>query len=239
MQELPKYECVWIDGALKIDGALTEAAWALADTVELRTTDTGGKPKQPTEAKLLWNDQFLYVGFVCHDWDIWGTLRERDSALYNEEVVEVFIDADSDQRTYIELEVNPLNALFDAFVINGKDRGQGIRVLRDWNSKDLTHAVFVDGSVKAVPLAERSGEISHPDRYWSCEIAIPFADILTAPNIPPHVGDVWRINLYRIERGRTKAEDEYSAWSPTWKVDYHRPEHFGFLEFVSHTDMRR
>ncbi len=236
MRELPQYNCVRIDGEIIIDGALTDAAWATAPVVELLRTDTGEKPKQPTAVRLLWNEQYLYVGFLCHDRDIWGTIREHDGPLYNEEVVEVFIDADADLRTYVELEVNPLNALFDAFVLNGKDRGQGIHVLRDWDSSEMQHAVSIDGKVKLDPPSTRDEAANVPDRSWSCEIAIPFKDLLTAPNIPPKVGDVWRINLYRIDRGKTKEADEYSAWSPTWKIDYHRPQYFGFLRFAEHTN---
>ena len=234
MPELPQYNCVRIDDEITIDGTLTDAAWATADVVELLTTDTGEIPKQPTEVRLLWNDHYLYVGFLCQDRDIWGTIREHDGPIYNEEVVEVFIDPDSDLRTYIELEVSPLNTLFDAFIVNGKAHGQGIYVLRDWDSEALQHAVSVDGTVKMSPPADRDTPISPPDISWSCEIAVPFKDLLTSPNIPPKVGDVWRLNLYRIDRGKTEAGDEYTAWSPTQKIDYHRPQFFGFLRFVEH-----
>ena len=169
---------------------------------------------------------------LCYDQDIWGTIRERDGNIYNEEVVEVFLDPDCDLRTYIELEVSPLNTLFDAFVVNGKSHGQGMHVLRDWDSETLQHAVSVDGAAKMTAPADRGASTSTPDTSWSCEIAIPFKDLLTAPNIPPKVGDVWRMNLYRIDRGKTEAEDEYTAWSPTQKIDYHRPQHFGSLRFV-------
>ena len=40
------------------------------------------------------------------------------------------------------------------------------------------------------------------------------------------------MSLYRINLGKTEAEDEYTAWSPTRKVDYHRPQYFGSLQFV-------
>ncbi|MCZ6678420.1 MAG: carbohydrate-binding family 9-like protein [Candidatus Poribacteria bacterium] len=236
MPDLPQYDCIRIDGEIAIDGTLADAAWAVAHVVELAKTDTGTKPEQPTQVRLLWSNQYLYIGFLCHDRDVWGTVREHDGPLYNEEVVEVFLDPDGDLRTYIEIEVNPLNALFDAFVINGKDRGQGIHILRDWDSHDLQHAVSIDGVVKTSPPKERDPPVNPPDRSWSCEIAIPFKDLLTAPNIPPKAGDVWRLNLYRIDRGKTEDADEYSAWSPTWKIDYHRPQYFGCLRFVEHTE---
>ena len=231
MIELPQYDCIRIDGEIMIDGTLTDTAWKSADVIELLTTDTGEKPCQPTEVRLLWNGEYLYVGFLCYDQDIWGTIRERDGNIYDEEVVEVFLDPDCDLRTYIELEVSPLNILFDAFVVNGKSHGQEMYVLRDWDSETLQHAVSVDGTAKTNSPADR-GAVSPPDTSWSCEIAVPFKDLLTAPNIPPKAGDIWRMNLYRIDRGKTEAEDEYTAWSPTRKIDYHRPQHFGSLRFV-------
>ena len=232
MAELPQYDCVRIDGEIKIDGKLTDAAWESAAVIELLTTDTGEKPRQPTEVRLLWNTEYLYVGFLCYDRDIWGTIYERDGDIYNEEVVEAFLDPDCDLRTYIELEVSPLNTLFDAFVVNGKSLGQEMHVLRDWDSETLQHAVSVDGTAKTSSSTDRAASANPPDTSWSCEIAVPFKDLLTAPNIPPKTGDVWRMNLYRIDRGKTEAEDEYTAWSPTQKIDYHRPQHFGSLRFV-------
>ena len=57
MIEVPQYDCVRIDGEIKIDGTLTDAAWKSADVIELLTTDTGEKPRQPTEVRLLWNSE--------------------------------------------------------------------------------------------------------------------------------------------------------------------------------------
>ena len=70
---------------------------------------------------------------------------------------------------------------------------------------------------------------SHPPDGVSVEMAIPFADMLTAPHIPPRAGDVWRANFYRIDRAEDG--DEYSAWSPTLRRNYHTPERFGALVF--------
>ena len=240
MKELPKYDCVWISEQLKIDAILSESAWDKAQEVELLITDTEEKPKNPTRVKLLWNDNYLYIGYFCVDPEVWATIDKRDGDLYKEEVVEAFIDADSDLRTYLELEVNPLNALFDAFVLNAKDRNQGICVMRDWNSKGIKHAVKIDGE----PNSRKSTDKSLPSnevKGWTCEIAIPLKDFYTAPNCPPKPGDVWRVNLYRIDHRKDKNEhslvkrrhkSEYSAWSTTGKIDFHIPPRFGYLQFV-------
>jgi len=224
MRELPEYDCVWIAEALKVDGLLSEPAWNKAQEVELLLTDTEEKPDNPTKVKLLWNNNYLYIGFFCIDEDIWATIDKHDGDLYTEEVVEVFISADSNLNTYLELEVNPLNALFDASIINAKDKNQGISVMRDWDSKDIKHAVKIDGE-----LNSRQGT----DTSWTCEIAVPLVDFSTAPNCPPKPGDVWRCNLYRIDHRTDKSE--YSAWSTTGKIDFHIPQRFGYLKFVKET----
>lgn len=223
-KELPQYDCVWIANELKVDGLLDEPTWNMAQEVELLLTDTEEKPDNPTKVKLLWDNDYLYIGFFCFDPEVWATIDKRDGDLYTEEVVEVFISADSDLRTYLELEVNPLNALFDASVINKKDQNQGISVNRAWNSADIKHEVKIDGE-----LNSRKGT----DKSWICEMAVPLEDFSTAPNRPPKPGDVWRINLYRIDH-RT-AKSEYSAWSTTGKIDFHIPQRFGYLEFVEET----
>lgn len=50
-------------GAVRVDGALDEAAWSLApwgsDFVEI--AGRGPAPRLRTRAKLLWDEQFLYV----------------------------------------------------------------------------------------------------------------------------------------------------------------------------------
>jgi hypothetical protein len=81
--------------------------------VALRETVGGGVPKQPTELRIAWNSLDLSVFFRCVDVHPWATLQRRDDALYNEEVVEVFLDPVGDLESYFEIEVNPLNAVLD------------------------------------------------------------------------------------------------------------------------------
>ena len=71
MIELPQYDCIRIDSEITVDGTLTDDAWESADVIQLLTTDTGEKPRHPTEVRLVWNSEYLYVGFLCYDQDIW------------------------------------------------------------------------------------------------------------------------------------------------------------------------
>lgn len=217
MALLPTYICHRTLGTITIDGKLDEPAWQAAEPVSLVLTDTGMPPRFSTTAKMLWDDGYFYVGFHCIDPDIWGTIAAHNGPMYNEEVVEVFIDADGDEIGYVEFEVNPLNADLTVYLLN---QGSVRKSLWDWQSQGWQHAVTVDGK-----LNQRNGQ----DRAWAVEIAIPFADILTAPHVLPQKGDIWRVNLYRIDRH--SEGDEFSAWSPTGAIDYHRPARFGQVVF--------
>lgn len=218
MSELPVYICRRATGPIVIDGCLDEPAWASAAPVSLVLADTGAAPRQPTQARLLWDDDYLYVAFSCKDNDIWGTTTERDQDIHNQEVVEVFIDAACCGSAYVEIEVSPLNAVLDLFMLWRDDRQRG---LWDWDSAGLQTAVVVDGD----PWHRGTC-----DRDWTVEMAIPMSDFEMAPNLPPRPGDTWRVNLYRIDRGVDG--DEYTAWSPPRRINYHTPSRFGVLQFV-------
>jgi hypothetical protein len=68
------------------------------------------------------------------------------------------------------------------------------------------------------------------DREWSCEIALPMEDIVTAPHLPPQPGDRWRLNLYRVDQRPAISE---LAWSPTLQNDFNVPKRFGEIVFTA------
>jgi hypothetical protein len=195
---------------IEIDGDLTDAGWALAVTTDLTDAATGDAPERPTRLSLAWTPEYLFVAFACRDEGPTNAqLTVRDANLWEEEVVEVFIDADDDQRTYYELEWNPLNTLFDAFVINHDKHW----LLRDWTMAGIQHAV-------------QRGEDG-----WAVEIALPMAEFGEAAQLPPQIGDVWRANFYRIDRPPHAERAEMTAWSTIGRRNFHASEAFGYIEF--------
>ena len=73
------------------------------------------------------------------------------------------------------------------------------------------------------------------DKSWSVEMAIPFSDFLGAAHIPPHIGDTWGINFYRYNKVSSyprKDHIEYSAWSPTFILNFDLLNRFGRIRFV-------
>lgn len=222
MASHPTYHVHRATEPIVIDGVLDERDWRAAEVVQLRETVTGTEPKQVTSLRLLWDASYLYVGFECSDTDIYSPYTERDDPLWESEVVEVFIDDNCNGITYLEFEINPRNALVDLYVVNRNLERDDIRFMIDWNSRGIRHATTVDGD------ATRRGT---KDRSWTVEWAIPWEDCATAPHLPPQNGDAFRANFYRIDRGPTTDEDEYSAWSPTGAINFHRPDRFGTIVF--------
>ncbi len=223
MPRTRKYTVKRATRPIVIDGTLSEPDWKAAKAIKLVETVTGDAPNLATEARALWDDDYLYVAFHCVDTHIYSQYTQRDDPLWEQEVVEVFIDDNLNRITYLEYEFNPRNALVDLYVVNRNlDRDQ-IQFMAEWNSRSIRHAVTVDGD----PASRES-----TDRSWTAEIAFPWDDFATAPHFPPHGGDKFRVNLYRIDRDRDG--DEYSAWSPTGEINFHRPDKFG--EFVFSSD---
>jgi len=208
-----------------IDGHLDEPEWKAGEPIKLAAYNEGLSLKQETTAKLLWDDDYLYISFLCEDSNIWYSLVHRDEFLWVEEVVEVYLNPDGDRETYLELQVNPVGTLFDGYILKRDGRRD---LLLAWNSQDLRRAVVVQGTLN---------DSSDTDRGWSVEMAVPLKDLPTGPNNPPKPGDKWRINLYRIDRPQQGKFDpfEYSAWSPVSGDSFHDPDRFAEIEFSAST----
>jgi Carbohydrate family 9 binding domain-like len=101
---LPVYGVRHTLDAVRVDGKLDEATWAMSPRVgEIRLIhDPTHRPAFPTEATMAWDDTNLYVAFASNDPVPWGRLKDRDARLWEEEVVEVFLDPDGDGRNYAE-----------------------------------------------------------------------------------------------------------------------------------------
>ncbi len=232
-QDLPSFDCVRTATPPVIDGDPGDSAWRRA--VELALIDVADLSGQrqhsrPTMARMLWDEDHLYFLFTMVDADVWSTFTNRDDQIWQEEVVEIFIDPDGDGLDYAEIEINPLNTIFDLLLSKPwADSGRGFA---EWNPV-FSSAVSVQGTVD---------DAGDTDTAWTVELALPWEalatdirDVMNEMSLPPQVGDRWRINLYRFERIRTDGSItavEASSWSPVGEQDFHRPDRFGWMTFV-------
>lgn len=207
-----------------IDGRLDDAVWRSAVVQHMVEHDKGGPAPLETTVRLLWDDDYLYIGFYGADKDVWTTFTEDDTNLWEQEVFESFIAPQSVGWTYYEINISPRNNLVDLFVTHaGPMRQRTIVSMREWDCEGIRHAVFVDGD-------PAPGTV---DKSWSAELAIPFARLWTAPMLHPEPGDEWRVNFFRIERNPDKPTELWEAcMNFTGGLGFHVPERFGILVFM-------
>jgi thiamine biosynthesis lipoprotein len=165
----------------------------------------------------------LFVRYDVADRRPWHTLTQRDERLWNEEVVELFLDVGATGRSYAEVEWNPVNAVVDLWV----DRAEN-RFDKDWNVKGLESHVVPRRDTASRPFG------------WTVVAFLPWSALAgKAPAgtaLPPRAGDRWRFNVFRIERPGGPSEPEkdaqYLAWSPTGQHSFHVPQAFRDLVFA-------
>ncbi|MGQ9550391.1 MAG: carbohydrate-binding family 9-like protein [Roseiflexus sp.] len=171
--------------------------------------DGSGPAIQQTVARLGYDPDALYVRFDCEDSDIWGTYRERDDPIYDEEAVELFISPGRETPVdYFEFEISPDGVFFDARIGNPREQRATLRVDAAWNADARWWSRREDDAGR-----------------WTAILALPWR-CLTCDPLPL----LWRANLFRIERPRSGIP-EFSCWSPTFTspADFHKPSCFGYL----------
>ncbi len=222
---LPEYRCLFTEIApekLTIDPAA--APWRDSTPIHpfLRAED-GLPPRQSTTARAVWSRDALHVLFDCEDDHIWGNFQRHNDPIFDEEVVEVFLDPEGRRSRYWEFEISPRSVLFAAEIANDGATPPGVRILRHLPVDTLGGRAEVDGRI-ANPAA--------PDRRWRALLSIPFA-LIERP-APPRPGDVWRVNFFRIDRPPAPHPGEFTCWSPTFSnpAYFHYPAYFGSLIFA-------
>jgi hypothetical protein len=224
----PQYEIRRAAGRITIDGKLDELAWKAAKSVgPLQFPWWKSGKKEQTVAKLLWDDTHLYVSFQCEDAHIRATHTKRDSPVWKDDCVEVFLAPNPKQPdNYFNIEMNVNGAFLDQH----HPDGPGKKVPREWNAAGVKIAVTIDGT---------KNDDSDVDRGWILEAAIPLKNFAkVAANVPPKPGDVWHLNLNRLGG---KTNPQYSQWSPgrTKTPQFHAPRDFGRVVFRGSSGIAR
>ncbi len=87
--------------------AADDAAWAAAPAI------TWGVAPFATRFRAQWTPSTLYVRFDADDTSPWFTMSRRDAPIWEEEVVEIFLDPAGLGIDYFELEISPATVVCD------------------------------------------------------------------------------------------------------------------------------
>jgi cellulose/xylan binding protein with CBM9 domain len=232
-EDVAHYTCYRTRTPPTVDGRLADAAWRKAPKSP-RFVDmvTGDPALLDTRAAALWDDQSLYIGFWIEEPFVEARLTERDSLIFMENDVEIFIDGGD---CYYEFEINALGTIYEVFFIwqDAYTRGSRFDVpefdllahkaLSFAGNYDRAGATFwwgthprkarwafldwdFPGLHSAVHVAGTINDRSVVDRGWTVELAFPWAGMRWLADgraLPPRDGDVWGMFFGRFERLET------------------------------------
>ena len=180
--------------------------WDQLPAQRLVDVASGAQPRVWTTVQVCRDSGALYVRFVCEEDHTVSDYTKRDEPLYEQDVVEIFLDEEGTGRRYVELEVSPHNVIFDAVI---KNDGRTVEALTEWDAAGLETRV----------------DTQKNKRIYTIKLPlVHFAKM-------PEAGTSWRVNFYRIDES-PEGKREFQAWSPTGSINYHVPSRFGTLAFV-------
>ncbi len=224
------YRAKKISSSITIDGNIDKDIWQNAQWSRRFVDMTDGRPGMyNTQSAILWNDTHLYIAFVAEEPFIEAHQIKRDSIVFLENDLEVFIDGGD---CYYELEVNAANTVYevffiwkDAFTPDGKfdlpqfdvhhpqaytfggdyDRS-GASFWKGTHPRGIRWAFTnfdIPGLETAVQVKGTLNDNSDIDKSWSLEIAISWSSmghLANGRSIPPKDGDTWKLFLGRFQK---------------------------------------
>ena len=171
-----------------LDAVLDEGVWQRAiPASDFRQQDpeNGAPATEPTEVRIVYDEDTLYMGVTCFDSepDKWlGFQLGRDGGLGSDDRFQWTIDTFLDGRTGYFFEMNPSGLMADAL------QGANNTSNRQW-----------DGIWNA--------RVHRSEIGWTLEIAIPFRTLNFNPD-----SDTWGINFQRTVR-RKNEESLWMGWA--------------------------
>lgn len=232
------YVCYRATGPMQIDGLDKEQAWAAVPYTESFVDISGydmTRPRLDTRAKMLWDDDYLYIFGQIEEPDVWGYITKRDEVVFYDNDFEVFIDPRGNGHDYFEIESNVRGTIFDLSLPRPYRSPQRPFIQFQWNCPGLKVATHVNGTLN------RPGD---KDKGWTIEMAIPRQAIGSEFDSYLKAGHSLRLGFSRVEwqydmdgkkynrkkdaAGKYLPEDNW-VWTPTGKIQMHMPERWGYV----------
>jgi hypothetical protein len=238
------YLCRKTAAPILIDGDLGKDVWQKAEKSPRFIDVIGGTPAlYDTRAAVLWDEEFLYVGFSCEEPYPKAAITERDGLIWFENDFEVFIDGGD---TYYELQINAINNIYEAFyiwqdayrqdsiyasqrefdvfknnarVFGGNHDRKGEYFWRGSHPRGNRWAFLnwdFPGLKTAVRIDGTLNDDENASKGLTIELAFPWKGMHWLANgrsLPPNPGDVWRIFMGRYEKLRMNGREESVGWA--------------------------
>lgn len=213
-----------------------DAAWNFPPQITALTLPfAAATPDEPlpTSVALAWDENCLYVRFVCRGPTPYSPFgNERDALHYQGDVVEVFLDPVGDGQQYFEIQLSAANGILD------QNTTLTAAARTDREGRLLPHIIERDywpnrgyelKGLRTATDVRRAGD----DYQWTADLAIP-AEALKRTGQTRFAPMTLRMSLLRYHwtGPREDAGRRLIAmnWSPThWGCPHQSPAAMGFV----------
>jgi hypothetical protein len=215
-------ECRRATGKITIDGKADEASWVKAPVLKEFAVFWQRRPaRSTTEARLLWDDDYLYFTAWMQDADLYADVKDYNGMTWTNDVFELFFKPYAAKNPYYEFQVNALNTRMEMFL---PSRGAGGYQRFAVKEPKL-------GMESAVVLRETLNQWQDKDEGWTVEGRIPWT-AFAATGGRPKAGALWKFALCRYDYSVAYETPDLSSTAPLTQPDFHRYEDYGTLKFV-------
>ncbi|HLA54146.1 MAG TPA: carbohydrate-binding family 9-like protein [Flavitalea sp.] len=202
----------------ELKGDTSSAAWQMA-----KWTNVSPYPSSPnkykTRSKLLYSETGIYVLFVCEDQRLTNTMQSDMLDLWNEDVVEIFIQPDPQKPDYFEYEISPLDYELPLLIYNNEKLQLNSWLPFHYEGKRKTrHKTQIIGGKK---------QGSSTVKGWIAEVFIPYEILKPIMAKQPESGTQWKGNIFRLDYDKPNSS---WSWQPT-TGNFHQYDRFGTFNF--------
>ncbi len=194
----PELRASRVAGSIRIDGELDDPGWVDAGRADNFAEHRPGDQVQPpvdTEAYITYDDEYLYVAFLCYDDPavVRASFCERDH-IWSDDYVILLLDTYASQTWAYEIACNPYGVQGDLLwsTNGGEDVGY-----------DLVY--------------EAAGKINGVG--YQVEMAIPFASL----RFPGADEQNWRVDFWRNHPREVRGQYSWAAYDrddPCWACQW-------------------
>ncbi len=184
---------------------INDAIWDKANVANININNWKQFEYVPgTFAKLLYNDEYLFVKLWTDEKPLLARHTEQNSRVCDDSCMEFFFCPNQNDKRYMNFEFNPFGTMYFAIRSNRHDATQPEKDRNFFNVQSVV-----------------------TDKFWTLQFAIPFSyiDEVFSTHTKTMLG-----NLYKC--GEHTEREHYLSFYPLHPVDidFHRSEYF--KEFV-------
>jgi len=175
-------------GSIKVDGDLNDPGWTGAARAENFAEHSPGnqtKPAVETSVLITYDDENLYVGWLCHDdpREVRASFCERDK-IFSDDYVILCLDTYGESTHAYELSTNPYGI-------------PGDLLFSTTTGEDITYDMNF----------ETAGRIT--ESGWVAEMAIPFSNL----RFPHSAAQAWRVDFWRNRPRESRYQYSWAAYN--------------------------